>query len=382
MPEQPIPEEVRAAAGETARELPLDEKKAAAAAEWREAIERIGLGKSETFSRALKQMEGMDHGPNHREGDPAVHTQLVLHELRRALQTAEHGLSESDVELLRLAVPLHDIGKADTQKFDVVSQKQNEMVGADASQIEEARAWKNQLLAELSGKTPEELAGLSKSQLAKVEAEYADTLQEKIKHLLPSVSESVKRAMAANFRGHDDKSAAMLPTILAEAGIDFSPGQRADAEFVVKNHMLLLNPGDVRLQKFKELFVNPDGSVDQRKIDLLRMHTRADDAASVRPGETAETKRAFGASMDAALANLGQELRKEKEAEQKKREAAEFERQVFGGTMADYVMAKGVPQGPEFGKAMGKLKGAMAKLRQDNPDISPEALKAALDKIE
>ena len=50
--------------------------------------------------------------------------------------------------------------------------------------------------------------------------------------------------------------------------------------------------------------------------------------------------------------------------------------------MADYVMAKGVPQGPEFGKAMGKLKGAMAKLRQDNPDISPEALKAALDKIE
>jgi len=364
---------------ECACELSLDDKKARAAGDYRDAVARFSLESSETFTAAMGKMKGMDHGPNHGEGDPLVHTQLVVFETARAFRTAGDNLSESDLELLQLAAVLHDIGKAGTQKYDVVSGKQNETVGASPEQVDAAGKWVNNLLAEVSGQI---LEGLSKSNIRKLMEEHSAQMQGRIKEELPGAGDDVRKAIAANFRGHDDKSVEMLPAILEQSGAKLSDGQKADLAFVVEHHMLLLNPGDVRLPKFKELFVSPDGRVDERKLDLLRIMTLGDDAASVRPGETPEQKRAFRGQVDSAITKLKLELEAEAEKARKEAVAKEFEKSIFGGSsMAEYVTGRGIPQGKDFGRAMGMLKKELARLRTENPSMIAEQIKAALDAV-
>ena len=113
------------------RELSLDEKKSIAQGDFNKEVREFGLENSPIFIEAVDKMRGMDHGPNHQEGDPLVHTQLVLHEINTYLQTQEHGLSENDQKIIKLSALLHDIGKAETQQFDVVSPKQNEVIQAN-----------------------------------------------------------------------------------------------------------------------------------------------------------------------------------------------------------------------------------------------------------
>jgi hypothetical protein len=72
-------------------------------------------------------------------------------------------------------------------------------------------------------------------------------------------------------------------------------------------------------------------------------------------------------------------LRKQAEKEAKKKAEDEKEQAIFGKKLSDYLLEdRGLEKGPQMGKAIGKIKGVMAK----NRDKSPEELKAIIDAFE
>ena len=72
-------------------------------------------------------------------------------------------------------------------------------------------------------------------------------------------------------------------------------------------------------------------------------------------------------------------LRQKKEKEEKKAAVIDFEISVFGKKLTAYLMQdRGVQQGPDMGKVIGKIKGIMAK----NSNLPPEELKKLIDGTE
>ncbi len=245
----------------------------------RDNVREFNLEKSLTFAAYWEKMERIeDHGPNHNEGGPSAHTQLV----EGAIEVYIGGklskkLSDSDERLLRLVGVLHDIGKADTQQFDVVSPNQNKLVGATTEQIKSAEALIINKLQELSGR---DLSGVSKSELRKVKSEYADQIQQWLRSLAEQEAPQRPQAIVANFRGHEQSGVEAAKRIVQESGINLTGGELDDLLFIIQNHMTLLLPDNFNLGQFEKLFARADGSIDERKIELLRAMTYADNDAT------------------------------------------------------------------------------------------------------
>jgi hypothetical protein len=359
------------------QELPLEIRKELAKETHRNNVEEFGLDKSERFRQAFEKMTGMDHGPNHTEGDPAVHTFLVEFEMSQFLQMQEHGISVEDQKILRLATVLHDVGKADTQKFDVVSKTQNELVGVNDEEIEKANDFILQLLSEVSNKSIEILKSLSKGALGKIKTEYIEGLQEKLRIMSEKGELKKYPAIVANFRGHDKVSAEMINEIIFELGISLEENETKDLDFVVKNHMLLLDPEKVTPEQFKSNFVMENGEFDDRKISLLRAHAHADNAGTI--NKKHRDARSLLERIDDSIEKLKNEYLFAKKKEDEIVKAQVFEQEVFGGTVAAYLQLRGLEQGPSLGKAIGRVKSEMDKLKKENPSISSLEMLKKLD---
>lgn len=389
------------------QEMPLEMRIEISKQAHRENMEAFGLDKSSGFAGLFDRMKGMDHGPNHQEGDPAIHTQLVELAMNDFLRTQEHGLSEADQRLLRLATALHDVGKAETLQYDAISPKQNEMVGLPDEDVEAISGeiddllFHGELLARLTEYAPEEIdlkdeiiaaegiafANDQMSDKFKTTGELSNTDKERIKMVLLPILLRVPKTVfdkdkfpgfVANFRGHDDASAALVGPILDETGQDYSVGERDDLEFVVKQHMLLLEPEKLSFKKFKELFVKEDGGVDKRRIDLLRAHSYADNAGTVKK------KAADGPPLIEKIDAVVGKLIAQHEAEKAKAEAAEkaaqLEASIFedhDGKMSAYLAKKGL-EGRAMGMGIGKIKGVMKRMEGQDP----AAIRAEIDKLE
>lgn len=74
-----------------------------------------------------------------------------------------------------------------------------------------------------------------------------------------------------------------------------------------------------------------------------------------------------------------EELRKKQEQENRKKAEANFEISIFGKKLSEYLMQdRGIAQGPDMGKATGKIKGIVAA----NKDRTPAEIKEIVDKAE
>jgi hypothetical protein len=383
--------------------MTLEMRKEASKQAHRENVEAFGLDKSPTYTAKFEKMKGMDHGPNHQEGDPAVHTMLVELALNNFLKQYDHELGESDKVTLRLAATLHDVGKADTQQFDAVSAKQNEVVGATEQEVQDAKAeidglfYHGELLARLKELAPDETDLIAKVDAVQTKAfskmgkkyhetgEMSNNDKKGIKKALGLFLQHVPKSVfdpgkfpgiAVNFRGHDEASLELVEKIIQETGQEVSEEALADIKFVVENHMLLLEPDKLTSKKFLELFVE-DGEINTRRIDMLRAHTFADDAGR------ANTRREEGTQ----LAKIDDAIKKNALAFEKakaKREAAEkskrLQAEVFadtGGKASAFLAKKGVT-GREMGAGIGKINGVFKRME----GATPEDIRAEIDKIE
>ena len=349
------------------KDLSLDEKKAIAKGDFREVVAEFNLESSESFSSRFQKMQGMDHGPNHREGDPAIHTQLVEFELNQYLQTQEHGLSEHDQRLLRLAVAIHDLAKADTQKFDVASNAQRETlktggIEIDESQVKSADDLIKSILTKLSG---QDVSDLSKSKLIKLKDEYRDALQAEL-IVAKSANPEKYPALLANFRDHDQEGAKLVETIVKEAGIQLTDEENEDLKFIVENHMDFLDPGKLTLDGFRKLFVR-DGVVDARRIELIKIHAYADDKGTHKPRKAGE------ASLLQRIDENVERLKNEYAVALKKEKKEVNVRLLIGAVLPEgmeaFLVSKGIVKGPNFGKAAGQVRELVTKNVGEDFDI-------------
>lgn len=260
-------------------------------------VRELGLQNSPTFNTCWKKMVQIkNHGPNHDEGSPALHTQLFEGEMDVYLHDKLGGVfSESDQRLLRLAGVLHDLGKADTQQFDVVSQNQNKLVGATEAQIKSAEDLFFSKLQKFSGR---DLSNASKSEIRKIRSQYDGQIQQMLQL-------SAEPAIVANFRGHERAGVGIADQIVAEAKINLSDSEKEELRFMVENHMAFISRDSFNLSRFEKLFVKTDGSVDERRIALLRAMAYADDAATFN-ANSKDSKEVLK-EIDASLRALRQE---------------------------------------------------------------------------
>lgn len=394
------------------RELPLEIKKELALEVHRENIKEFGLEKSSTFVDAFKRMEGMDHGPYHTEGDPAIHTKLVEFELKQYLAMTDHGLSESDQRLLRLATTLHDIGKAETQIYKLAAPRVLKALGWDDERIqshqEQGHKFLDAQLFDIIGKLAlkgidftyigfrtdedhnqlpldlETFAAESKGtkRLIIEEPEGQELLQAAIREVIEkagSVDLSIDQPFVAGFSEHEQRSAEMLDAVINEAGMQLSDEERSDLDFLVREHTLFLSPENLSLSKFKSLFVKEDGSIDERKLALIRAHVYADNAG--RTSNVKKTKGSVVELMDKQILALKTEYEQKRAEQEKKEREAAFEREIFtehDGKLTSYIASRGVKKGPEFGQAIGKVKRVMARLKES----SPTEILAAIDELQ
>lgn len=348
-------------------EISLEERKASAAMEFEKTIQEFGLEKSPIFVAATEKMKGMKHGPNHSEGDPLEHSQLYVAELNSYIAARTEDFLLEEAHILRISGALHDIGKAETQKFDVVSDRQNEVVGASPEQIEEAQNVKFAVLSEISGKTVDEIKALSGGKQRDLISEHEIALQQK----LAGVAQDFP-ALTANFRGHDKKSAEMGKNIVEEAGVSLSTGDAELFEYLVVNHMKLLDLSSLseadmndpkktqgHIKNFENLFVEgTPRKINEQKIKMLLALTYGDNASTYTKGQSDEDrKRSFGAilmSIDGLRVKMQFVL--EKESTDKK--ISDVLQEAFkdqGGLVGYFTKEKGLA-GKQIGDAVAPVK--------------------------
>ena len=368
------------------QETPLEVRKAGAAMEFGKAVKEFGLNQSPTFAEATKRMKDMDHGPNHSEGDPLEHSQLYVAELNSYIDEHAKDFTPEETRLLRLGGTLHDIGKAGTQKYDVVSGKQNKVVDATPDQIAEAQSLKLKLLSEVSGKSVDEIKALSGGKQKDLATQFEAELQPK----LASMSKEFP-ALAANFRGHDKKSAEMGKDIVKESGVELSPEETKLLGYLLANHMDLLDWADLveadlndpkkvqgPMKIFETLFVEGEkGSraINEKKIKMLLALTFADNASTYHKSESdGDREKAFARIVKVAEAFRAKtEPVLEKEAQDKKVNdilVAAFQDQ---GSLATYLAKEKGLAGKLIGEAANKVKEFVrANLGKDTESLLEE----------
>ncbi|HBR80867.1 MAG: hypothetical protein UX09_C0011G0004 [Candidatus Uhrbacteria bacterium GW2011_GWE2_45_35] len=350
------------------QETSIEVRKAAAAMEFGGAVKEFRLDQSSIFVSAIEKMEGMDHGPNHTEGDPKEHSELYVAELNSYVRNREGDFSAEEVRLLRLAGTLHDIGKAETLKYDVVSGKQNEVVGAAVEQIEQAQNLKLRLLAEVSGKSTEEITVLSGGKRADLLKQHEAVLQVR----LIAVAKEYP-ALAANFRGHDKKSAEMSKNVIQESGLELSADDAELLDYLLSNHMNLLDLADLsetdledpkKMQGIGKIFENAfvegeKGSrkINTRKIKLLLALTYADNASTHHRGDSDSDREAAFKRIVEVVEKLKIAIEPvlEKETQDKKVDDSLTEAFKDQGGLSAVLKGKGF-QGKQIGEANAKVK--------------------------
>jgi len=158
---------------------------------------------------------------------------------------------------------------------------------------------------------------------------------------------------------------------------------------VVKDHMKTSIP-EQEPKKTAELF-EPYGENDEERKEAVRLLTltlQADgnstNSARLIDGELqfSKNEKKLALDLDAVWGKYeeGKEvLRKEQEKQKKKEAEAALETAIFGGKLSDYLIKeRGLHQGKEMGKAIGRVKGLLAQ----NKDKPPEEIKVIIDGTE
>lgn len=158
---------------------------------------------------------------------------------------------------------------------------------------------------------------------------------------------------------------------------------------VIVNHMKtsLLEQDPKKTVKLFESF-GQDDAERQEIVRLLTAALQADGNATEHidlvDGELKYSKNEKKLALDFdAVWKKYEEGRKliaaEQEKEAKKRADDEQERSIFGMKLSEYLTAqRGIPPGPAMGKAMGKVKGILAK----NKGLAPEEIRKIIDGLE
>src|SRR3989344_260313 len=379
----------------------LEIRKASAAMEFGKAVKEFKLDKSRTFTVATEKMKGMDHGPNHTEGDPLEHSQLYVAELNSYLKIHAQDFSAQEARLLRLGGALHDIGKAGTQKYDAVSDRQNKWVGASPQDIVDAKRLIYTIAIDLSsGVYKDRYPDLEPEVLAirKEVGTYSETkLQKEFLRLSADVvSEIIRRevdlrdhrALVANFRDHGKKSAEMARGIIQEAQVELSPEEQKLLDYLIENHMQLLDLADLSVEDlsdpkknqgplkiFEKLFVDGEKgmrSMNEQKIKMLLALTYADNASTHHKGESNEDRQKAFERIVHALTELRSRMAPvlEKETQDKKVEDVLKEAFREHGSLATYLMKEKGKSGKEIGAATQAVK----KFAQEHVDEDLETL--------
>ena len=381
----------------------LEEKLAAADMDYKSAVAEFNFESSQTFQDVTKQMgEIPEHGPNHQEGNPLEHTQLVVSDIKRVAELKEFGFNDEDKKLLSAAAVLHDTGKATSLQYDVVTAKQNEKAGASEGQIMQAQETKLKILEEFTKngfeisadkrQPPVDLEGLkemSKGQLRKLIDNLPSELKKEFntnltRHCVDSFgTDEHNPALAANFRKHEKDSVEVSQQILEDGDIDIPEGQQEDLIYVVENHGALLDWNTMNLDnkgdwnKMVKIFADGDenGQIDERKLMLIAAHTIADKNSTIN-----EQQKTPDEYLKGVLGKVGEF--KEMFAENKK---------VKAEKAAVKAAEKAKPkmfQGPQIGQLNKGLRGLglekrvigpiFGRLKGAGPDDDPSTLLAGL----
>lgn len=184
--------------------------------------------------------------------------------------------------------------------------------------------------------------------------------------------------MLCSMVGHERASLDVVEAGFREVGVD-------DPElclFVVRNHMqteMLQNSPKKTFALFDEM---PEEN-HRRAAELLalaiQMDGRGTRRVTLEDGRlTEETNAGRGEFAFETIWNTYQEgkrLRAEQEEKQRLvQEQDAREHAIFGSKLSEWLMSKGVPQGPELGKAMGRAR----KIISGTEGLSPEELQRSI----
>jgi len=182
---------------------------------------------------------------------------------------------------------------------------------------------------------------------------------------------------------HPEENLDRIRAGLAAGGIDES---RLDILItVIKNHMQtsLAEQDPKKTVKTLETFGTND---EQRKealtilVQVLEADGEATEKVEIKDGHLVSTKNAKKLALNADQIwekyLQGQKMIKEAaEADLKKKKDEEFEQTIFGMKLSQYLVSRGVKQGPGMGTAIGTVK----RLIRENQSKTPEEIKILID---
>lgn len=366
------------------REASLEELKGESAVEFKKTVGEFNLNGSAIFKDATEQMKHMDHGPNHQEGDPLEHTQLVVMYANRHLDHTKTPISEEDRRVVRLAAVLHDIGKPADMQYDVVSVEQNKIVQAKDEEIAQAQIAVFDILSEITGQGTNGLSGKEMTkEIARlkglIDKEKDDVLRQQRRTslrekliTLHSVRPELK-ALVVNFRGHDKASKELADSIVEEAKIEMGEAEKQMLDFLIENHMQLFDLDQLNTDKFKKLFVT-DGVVDEKKIALLTALVYGDNAGTFKKGSSAGSREQFFNDLLKKMEIVKSEVRVKLDKEAQDKKVDDVLAQAFPGKapgkngLAKIFSAQG-KKGAEIGKATSAIKELVTKSLADGKSV-------------